>query len=320
MRLIASVLILSAVLHGVSSQTIRCGTSWKAANTSCGQTCVFQDSGCPVGQSCFANLDESVCVASIPGIPANTVTTATANPVSTATAGAVPTISDIGGPCRQGFSGSDSTGSAVCKEGLVCIVVTPQIPSTIGTCQPPPISSNTGNTTTEGSPKNTANLAANFAISFINQLPACAIPCVSSGSSTANLQDAENLCKVFTSDQLNVNLVSSCLSTQCPKAQADTSISLLTTNSEQLSSVCQALLSTPVDNPGFLIPSPSASNALDSSNGGGGDSRVPWSNALFLIGLATGLVLLALLVGGLLFFFKNRKNKKPQAQTNVTYV
>ncbi|KAJ3025567.1 UNVERIFIED_CONTAM: hypothetical protein HDU68_006994 [Siphonaria sp. JEL0065] len=265
-----SVLFLAAV----ASAQNRCGVSWEAANSVCGSSCVFPDAPCPSGQTCFAGLDQAVCSGVV--APAVTTVAPVVIPVVTTTAAAVV-----------------ATGVAADPVGTV-----------------------TGAAGTVVTGAVSGNEAINAAIAVVNQLPACAVPCFANGATAVDAQVAQQLCAAFSANQLDITKATTCLAAQCSAEQAAASVGFLTTNAGQLISACKALAPTVAATvSGAVVATASSGLAVSttspaaSSNSTTDDSRVPWNNALFIIGLTVALVLFAFCIC-LLLCCCNRKNKR----------
>jgi len=102
-----------------TGSTVRCGTSWTAANSACGKTCVG-DADCTAGTYCFASVDPSPCSSSSPSSPSSP------SPVQPPTTQSSTTNKSI----RCGVSWTDANGrcgtacpsstNAECPSGQLC--------------------------------------------------------------------------------------------------------------------------------------------------------------------------------------------------------
>ncbi|KAJ3069740.1 hypothetical protein HDU98_007196 [Podochytrium sp. JEL0797] len=187
MNLITAIALLAAT----ASAQFRCGSSWDAANTSCGVSCTGPEFVCPIsGDICYADLDQALCGATAPGA----VVTAT-------------------GDANQGANqGAGSTAPSAAPSAA------------------PPAASATGN-----------DAALAGAVSLINQIPSCAVPCIANGASAVTAETAQALCVSFFSGQFNMDQVNTCITAACGD-QANAATSWLVSNSPQLASSCQALV------------------------------------------------------------------------------
>jgi len=135
-----------------SGSTVRCGTSWEAANTGCGNTCTV-DGDCPSGQGCYNALQ--LCSGSNPPPPPPS---APVNPPPPPSSGGVTTVRcGTSWTAAQDSCGNDCSTNADCPSGQSCF-------NALQLCSgsnppPPPPPSSSASTTRCGSAWDTANTA-----------------------------------------------------------------------------------------------------------------------------------------------------------------